>query len=327
MRSSPRPLSPAEAAGRLGISPKALRLYEQRGLLTPARDARGWRLYRPHDLARAAQIVALRGLGLGLARIGQMLATDAPQAAILAEQQAALQAQLQRLARTADQLRAARSALLTPVPPMPPQPTLDLPWPWGGERFVLRTDAALTWITGPLGSGKTRLAQGIAQALPGAVWLGLERLAAAPAPTAAAAQALAALVGAGATPSPALAALLAELARAHAGACVVDMVEDGLDARTQGVLAAWLRGRGPAARPLFLMTRSSAMLDLALAGPDEALLFCPANHSPPQWVLPCPGTPGFEALASCLAPPRVRARTAGVLAWRPPAGGHQGAPA
>ncbi|HVR49011.1 MAG TPA: MerR family transcriptional regulator, partial [Pseudorhodoferax sp.] len=145
MRSSPRPLSPAEAAGRLGISPKALRLYEQRGLLTPVRDARGWRLYRPHDLARAAQIVALRGLGLGLARIGQMLATDAPQAAILAEQQAALQAQLQRLARTADQLRAARSALLTPAPPMPPQPTLDLPWPWGGERFVLRTDAALTW--------------------------------------------------------------------------------------------------------------------------------------------------------------------------------------
>jgi hypothetical protein len=29
------------------------------------------------------------------------------------------------------------------------------------------------------------------------------------------------------------------------------------------------------------------------------------------------GAPGYEAVASCLATPEVRARTEGVIAWRP----------
>ncbi|WP_183028742.1 hypothetical protein [Variovorax sp. UMC13] len=29
--------------------------------------------------------------------------------------------------------------------------------------------------------------------------------------------------------------------------------------------------------------------------------------------------PGYEAVATCLAAPEVRARTEGVIAWRPPA--------
>lgn len=65
------------------------------------------------------------------------------------------------------------------------------------------------------------------------------------------------------------------------------------------------------------MTRSSAMLDLALAGPDEAIVFCPANHAPPLVVPPYPGAPGYEAMASCLASPQVRERTAGVVARLP----------
>jgi len=72
------------------------------------------------------------------------------------------------------------------------------------------------------------------------------------------------------------------------------------------------------ARPLFLMTRSCAVLDLAALGPDEAILFCPANHSVPTRVVPYPGAPGYEAVATCLAPPEVRARTEGIIAMRPP---------
>src|SRR5579863_2622202 len=30
----------------------------------------------------------------------------------------------------------------------------------------------------------------------------------------------------------------------------------------------------------FLMRRSSSILDLSALGPDEAIIFCPANHSP-----------------------------------------------
>ena len=78
-----------------------------------------------------------------------------------------------------------------------------------------------------------------------------------------------------------------------------------------------LRGRGPAARPLFLLTRSCAILELAAVGAEETIILCPANHSPPSEVAPHPGAPGYEAVATCLASPEVRARTAGVIAWRP----------
>jgi hypothetical protein len=98
---------------------------------------------------------------------------------------------------------------------------------------------------------------------------------------------------------------------------VVDMVEQGLDHATQETLIEHLRQRPKAqARPLFLMTRSSAILDLAAIGQDEAILLCPANHSPPTRVASYPGAPGWEAVATCLASPQVRARTAGVIAWR-----------
>ena len=73
----------------------------------------------------------------------------------------------------------------------------------------------------------------------------------------------------------------------------------------------------PDARPLFFLTRSNAILDLDAVGPDEAIIFCPANHSPPTIVAPYPGAPGYEAVATCLASPEVRARTNGVIAWRP----------
>ena len=51
-----------------------------------------------------------------------------------------------------------------------------LPWPWGGELFELGAIRPLNFITGPLGSGKTRFAMRLAEALPNAAFLGLERL-------------------------------------------------------------------------------------------------------------------------------------------------------
>src|SRR6185369_1687433 len=129
---------------------------------------------------------------------------------------------------------------------------------------------------------------------------------------------LAWLIEDGATRSEALVALLAGLEAEGPAVLVVDMVEQGLDETTQEALIAWLRRRGPAARPLFLMTRSCAVLDLAAVGPDEAIILCPANHSVPMRVAPYPGAPGYEAVATSLAPPDVRARTEGIIAMRPP---------
>ena len=161
---------------------------------------------------------------------------------------------------------------------------------------------------------------------PNAVFLGLERLedggavAAArldadPALKLRVDQTLAWLVDEGAVASEALIALLIGLEAEGTAVVVVDMVEQGLDEPTQEALIAHLRQRVKAgARPLFLMTRSSAILDLAAIDADEAILLCPANHSPPTRVAPHPGAPGYEAVATCLASPEVRARTAGVIA-------------
>lgn len=78
MSSSARFLNPSEAAQQLGVSAKALRLYEQRGLVAPVRTAAGWRAYGPDEMARAAEVVALRALGLSLTQVARVLNGDAP---------------------------------------------------------------------------------------------------------------------------------------------------------------------------------------------------------------------------------------------------------
>ncbi|HEY8699042.1 MAG TPA: MerR family transcriptional regulator, partial [Rhizomicrobium sp.] len=57
-----RYLSPAETAKRLGVSVKALRLYEQRGFVKPLRTRSHWRAYGPEQIARLHQVVALKRL-------------------------------------------------------------------------------------------------------------------------------------------------------------------------------------------------------------------------------------------------------------------------
>lgn len=343
MSSSAQFLNPSAAARRLGVSAKALRLYEQRGLVTPLRTEAGWRVYGPEQMSRAAEIVALRALGLSLSQVARVLGGDARALEpALAAHQAALEARIRQLATDVEKVRGLRTDLAHGREPSEAQlarliapaaeikAAFDLPWPWGGERFELRGVRPLTYIVGSLCSGKTRLALRLAEHLPNGRFLGLERtkdegaaartrLAADPELKARVDQAMAWLVEDGATPSGALIALLAELEAGEEAILVVDLVEQGLDEASQEALIAHLRRRGPEAPPLFLMTRSCAILDLAAVGPGEAILLCPANHSPPVLVAPFPGAPGYEAVATCLATPAVRARTEGMIALRPAA--------
>jgi DNA-binding transcriptional MerR regulator len=109
-------LSPAETAKRFGISIKALRLYEQRGLLQPSRAANGstgaaWRVYGPDQIARLHQILALKRLGLSLGRIGELLVGQDALDPILAVQERALTEDSERIARALTLIRKARAKL------------------------------------------------------------------------------------------------------------------------------------------------------------------------------------------------------------------------
>jgi hypothetical protein len=258
----------------------------------------------------------------------------------LAAHQATLEGRIRQLVGAVEKVRDLRAGLGQGKPPTIGElarllgPTaefsvaFDLPWPWGGERFELRDVRPLNYIIGPLGSGKTRLAMRLAETLPNAAFLGLDRLehggAAArarldadPALKSRVDRTLTWLIEDGASTSAALIALLVGLESDGAAILVVDMVEQGLDQPAQEALIAHLRRREPGERPLFLLTRSCAILDLAAVGAEESIILCPANHSPPTRVAPYPGAPGYEAVATCLASPEVRARTEGLIAWRP----------
>lgn len=104
-------LSPSETARRFGVTVKALRLYERHGLIAPVRSGAGWRTYGPAQIARLVQILALRRLGLPLARIAELLAGRDDLDAILALQEKALTRDSEKLCRALALVRDARRQL------------------------------------------------------------------------------------------------------------------------------------------------------------------------------------------------------------------------
>src|SRR5882672_2599368 len=109
---SDRHLSPAEAAKRLGVSVKALRVYESHGLVTPLRTAADWRTYGPKEIERLHQVVALKRLGLPLARIGQILSgRENALDGVLDLQERVLVREGARVGKALEIVRAARAKL------------------------------------------------------------------------------------------------------------------------------------------------------------------------------------------------------------------------
>jgi DNA-binding transcriptional MerR regulator len=101
----------AAVAKRFGVSVKALRVYEDAGLLKPARTVAGWRIYREPDLQRLSAILALKQLGLPLKRIGDLLRGSGDLAAALALQEAALEDAKAEAEDALALVRAARAKL------------------------------------------------------------------------------------------------------------------------------------------------------------------------------------------------------------------------
>ena len=138
---------------------------------------------------RASEIVALRALGLSLAQVGRVLEVD-PQSldSALGAHEVSLERKIRELGEMIDKIRGIRAGLACGEVPASGKLmrlrisssesniAFDLPWPWGGERFELREVRPLNYIIGPLGSGKTRLAMRLAETIPNAAFLGLDRL-------------------------------------------------------------------------------------------------------------------------------------------------------
>ncbi|WP_425470542.1 MerR family transcriptional regulator [Saccharothrix australiensis] len=62
-----------ELARRTGVSERALRYYEEQGLLSPRRLPSGYRAYREGDVAAVRRIRVLLAAGLNTARILEVL--------------------------------------------------------------------------------------------------------------------------------------------------------------------------------------------------------------------------------------------------------------
>ena len=100
------PLPVGELARRTGLTVRALHHYDEVGLLVPsARTPSGHRRYAAADVRRLARIVALRGLGLGLAEIRAAL-DGGPRDAMAAirERRDVLERELEEAGRLRDRL-------------------------------------------------------------------------------------------------------------------------------------------------------------------------------------------------------------------------------
>lgn len=73
------------AAELSGLGQQTLRLYESRGLLTPARTPGGTRRYSDDDIARLRRITELVGIGINVAGIGQILGLEADNARLMSD--------------------------------------------------------------------------------------------------------------------------------------------------------------------------------------------------------------------------------------------------
>lgn len=95
----------SEVCRRTGLTSRALRFYEARGLLQPERTAAGRRLYEAAQLERLNAIVALKGAGFTLSAIGGILGQRGADLGRL------VAAQLETIAAQADELAETQALL------------------------------------------------------------------------------------------------------------------------------------------------------------------------------------------------------------------------
>jgi MerR family transcriptional regulator/heat shock protein HspR len=96
------------AARLAGMHPQTLRIYEERGLIKPARSPKQTRLYSQRDVERLQRIQALTSeFGMNLAGVERVLALE--------EVMASMQERLERLSERAEQMEREMLARIDEV--------------------------------------------------------------------------------------------------------------------------------------------------------------------------------------------------------------------
>ncbi|GAA3761053.1 DNA-binding transcriptional MerR regulator [Spinactinospora alkalitolerans] len=104
-------LTTGQIAEAAGVSRKALRVYEERGLLSPERGPQGYRCYSRTEVEVAVFIRRARALGLGLDGIAGILAVGRSGQAPCAEVRGLLDERLAEIDAAIADLRALRTTL------------------------------------------------------------------------------------------------------------------------------------------------------------------------------------------------------------------------
>jgi MerR family transcriptional regulator/heat shock protein HspR len=92
------------AARLAGMHPQTLRIYEERGLIKPARSPKQTRLYSQRDVERLRRIQRLTNLGMNLAGVERVLALEE-----------AMEAMRRRLDRMSERARQMEREMLTRI--------------------------------------------------------------------------------------------------------------------------------------------------------------------------------------------------------------------
>ncbi|WP_215918244.1 MerR family transcriptional regulator [Nocardia albiluteola] len=100
-----------ELADRTGVSVRALRYYEEKGVLNPDRTPSGYRIFTDSDINKVAHIQTLLAAGLGMDLIGQILTCLSGESLLLDNCRERLETERRRITNDIDQLVHTRSLL------------------------------------------------------------------------------------------------------------------------------------------------------------------------------------------------------------------------
>lgn len=100
-----------ELSRRTGVSVRALRYYEERGVLTPDRTPSGYRIFTESDVQKVVHTQTLLAAGIGTELIAEIFSCMSDESLLLDDCRERFQAERQRLTDELREVESARSLL------------------------------------------------------------------------------------------------------------------------------------------------------------------------------------------------------------------------